>query len=198
MARSLKAQQVNSDVLSRMNRQVSLQAAKFANTLLSSIFCSIFRIEKAYEFARPETFLLEHDPERIIWSRLDDFHLSNLAISIVNEDVTARQYELFTEYDFVLVADTSRSMLVNCWDIYGGRSYFSESKDTVEDLERLRRTKIYMMKYTITSFLHAARKNNFATWVSLFGGNSITEFNSKDNYNLEEVVLSRIDEHFVR
>ncbi|HHT9126403.1 MAG TPA: hypothetical protein ACFYD6_11385 [Candidatus Brocadiia bacterium] len=198
MLGSHKAQIVNRDLLRRMNRQISLRATQFANTLLSGVFRAIFRIEKAYESAEPETFQLDDDPERIVWSRLNDYQLSHLAISIANEDVVARRFQLFTEYDFVLVIDVSRSMLVNCWSIYGGRPHSDQTREMEESLESLRKTKIYMMKYASASFLHAARNNKFTSWVTLLGGDRIQEFNSRDNYNLEEFILHRLDEHFGR
>lgn len=198
MAISSGIYQINRDVLRRMNRQISLRATKFANTFLSGIFRAIFRIEKASEFTDLEVFQLDDDPSRIMWSRLNTYQLSNMAKAMANEEVVARRYQLFTEYDFVLVADVSRSMLVNCWNLYGGKSYVDNIEDMRESLEYYRKTKMYILKYTIASFLHAARSNKFTSWVSLFGGNKIMEFNSNDDYNLEEVILPRIDEHFER
>lgn|SRR3990167_1431174 len=191
-----KVVQVNRNILKRINQQISLRATQFANTLLSGIFRAIFHIEKAYEFSETETFQLEHDPERIIWSRLDAYQMSHIAMAIANEDVVAKRYQLFTEYDFIVIADVSRSMLVNNWGIYGGRSYVDETRSMEENLEILRKTKLYVMKYALTSFLHAARNNKFMSWVILFGGDRILEFNSKDSYNLEEFILLKIDEHF--
>ena len=56
---------------------------------------------------------------------------------------------------------------------------------------------MYMLKYASASFLHAAHNNKFTSWVNLFGGDRILEFNSKEDYNLEELILSRIDDHFI-
>jgi len=184
--------QVNKDVIRAVNREVSLKARKFSNELLSGVFRAIFRVEQAFEFAEPEVFQLEHDPERIAWSRLDSYKLSNLPVAIANEEVFANRYQLFTEYDFIILADVSRSMMLKWWHTYGatGAPFFSRNE--------LVKSKLYFLKYIVLSFLHAAKKNQFNCWIKLFGRNRVVTYSSRDDPHLEESVLQHIDNHFVR
>lgn len=200
-----KVASVNREVLRRINREVSLRASRFANTFLSGVFRAIFQIEKAYEFAEPEVFGLDHEPDRMLWKRLDGYQLMYLPLAIANEDVLVSRYQLFTEYDFVIVADISQSMMLYWWGIYGGQPLPGQDTDSItNDMETRRwkipgdKTKLFLMKYTLSSFLHAAKTNEFSSCVLLAGGDRVTIYNSRQEPNLEEAVLGYIDEHYER
>jgi hypothetical protein len=184
--------EINKDIIRAVNREVSLKAKKFSDQLLSSVFRTIFRVERALEFAEPEVFQLEHDPERIAWSRLDSYKLGNLPVAIANEEVCANRYQTFTEYDFIALVDVSRSMMLNWWPIYGATNTGSVSSPRA----KLFTSKLYFMKYILLSFLHAAQKNKFNRWVKFFGRNRLVTYSSRDDSQLEESVLNHIDMHF--
>ncbi|MDP2913229.1 MAG: hypothetical protein Q8N91_04405 [Candidatus Omnitrophota bacterium] len=198
---SLKA--VNKEVLRRINREVSVRASRFANALLSGVFRAIFQIEKAYEFAEPAIFQPEHEPDRMLLNRLDGYRLSNLPMAIANEDVLVSRYQLFTEYDFVVVADVSQSMMLYWWGIYGGDPMPGHTaEELTADVEAHKwkipgdRTKLFLLKYTLASFLHAARANEFFSYVLLAGDSKIELYDSRREPNLEETLLRNIDEHY--
>jgi hypothetical protein len=182
--------EINKDIIRAINREVSLKAKKFSDQLLSSVFRAIFRVEQALEFAEPEVFQLEHDPERIAWSRLDSYKLRNLSIAIANEEVCANRYQTFTEYDFVVLVDVSRSMMLDWWAIYDAPNAGSVPQ------AKLFKSKLYFLKYILLSFLHAAQKNKFNCWVKFFGRNRVVTYSSRDDSHLEESILSHIDLHF--
>ena len=198
------------DILRRINRDIALRASRFADALLTGAFRSIFRVEKAYEITDPEVFQLEYEPSRILWSRLNEYQLSNLPIAIANEEVLASRYQMFTEYDFLIIADVSQSMMLEWRQIYGDRS--SETggvtagtyveREIFRRLEQWKwkipgdRTKLFLLKYLLASFLHAARSNDFFSYVILFGGTSEPRmYDSHQDPNLEETVLNHIDKH---
>lgn len=191
--------------MKRMNREVSVRASRFANTLLSGVFRAIFLIEKAYEFSEPEVFEVDHEPDRMMYSRLDSYRLSNLPLAIANEDVLASRYQLFTEYDFVVVADVSQSMMLYWWGVYGGAplpGHSVESLIAAVETHKWKtpgdRTKLFLLKYTLASFLHAARTNEFFSYVLLAGGDGVEVHDSRREPHLDETLLERIDEHYER
>jgi hypothetical protein len=192
MATSGNAAQVNREVLRRINREVSLRATRFANAMLSGVFRAIFRIEKAYEAAEPEVFQTDHDTDRILWSRVSPWHLDHLPLAIANEDVLASRYQLFTEYDFVVVADISQSMMLHWWHVYAGR-------DDGANLPTWRvcgdRTKLFFLKYTLASFLNAARTNDFVSFVYLVGNGAVRQRDSRREPDLSDTLLVDIDRH---
>ncbi len=196
MATAGNVTRVNREVLRRINREVSMRAARFANAILSGVFRAIFRVEKAYEAAEPEVYQLEYETDRILWARLDAWHMNNMAVAIANEDVLASRYHLFTEYDFVIIADISQSMMLNWWPVYGERLDEDMSK---RPLPKWRvpgdQTKLFFLKYTLCSFLHAARINDFISQVLLVGGGKIQQRDSRTEPNLEEILLVDIDRH---
>jgi len=184
--------EVNKDVLRAVNLEVSLRARKFSDQLLSGVFRAIFRVEQSFEFAEPEVFRLEHDPGRIAWSRLDSYNLKHLPVAIANEEVCANRYQLFTEYDFVVLADVSRSMMLRWGTVYG----MPKVQEPVRVWTEFLATKLYFLKYILLSFLSAARKNNFTRSIKLFGADRIMTYSSKEDAELEESILYNIDQHF--
>jgi hypothetical protein len=124
--------------------------------------------------------------------------MRNLAVAVANEDVLASRYHVFTEYDFVVVVDVSQSMLLDWWQDYGGETERdAESPEQDSRREKSRdHTKLYMLKYTLASFLCAARINDYFTYVLLAGGGRVRAHDSRQDPHLEELVLTRIDEHF--
>jgi hypothetical protein len=190
-------QRTNQEVLRRINREVTLRAARFANALLSGVFRAIFRVEKALEFSEPEVFQLDYEPDRILWSRLDEYHLRNLPRAIAGEEVLASRYRLFTEYDFVIVVDVSQSMMLDWWVQYGGKVMEGEIFRALPT-QRVGgdRTKLFLLKYALASFLHAARANDFMACALLAGGGTVQEYDSRQERNMEEVLLNYIDRHF--
>ena len=209
MTRTDITHRVNREVMRRINREVSLRATRFANALLSGVFRAIFHVEKSYEYAEPEIFSLEHDPDRIMWKRLDDNQLRYLPLAIANEEVLASRHQVFTEYDFVIVADISHSMLFRWWEVYGGEPMNSSAKsgefadssvrsgDREYFEERWRvpgdRSKLFLLKYTLAAFLRAARNNDFYCHVVLFGGGVVECYDSRQELHLEETLLDQID-----
>lgn len=188
----------NQEVLRRVNREIVLAASRFANTLLAGVFRAIFSVEKGYEYSEPEAFQLEYEPERILWSRLNQWQMQNLALAVANEDVRASRYHLFTEYDFVVIVDVSQSILLDWYYDYGGemppRGESPEEDDGEETVRDC--TKLYMLKYTLASFLCAARANDYFSYVLLAGGGRVRGHDSRQDPHLEELVLTHIDEHF--
>jgi hypothetical protein len=183
--------EANAVILRQVNEQITLAATRFANALLSGVFRAIFRIEKAYEAAEPEVFQLEHDPDRILWHRLDPHQMRNLAVSIANEELSCNRYQLFSEYDFVVLADASRSMMLNWWYVYG----FSDPSllEVTADDSRLRLSKLWCLKYVLAAFLAAAERNGFKSFVTLFGAGRTEEYTSASDPDLKRTILERAD-----
>jgi len=189
--------QANQEVLRRVNREIVLAASRFANTLLAGVFRAIFNVEKGYEYSEPEVYQLEYEPERILWPRLNQWQMQNLAVAVANEDVLASRYHVFTEYDFVVVVDVSQSILLDWWRDYGGQT-LPDSQSPEEDSreEPWKRTKLYLLKYTLASFLCAARINDYFSYVLLAGGGRVLSHDSRQDPHLEELVLTRMDDRF--
>lgn len=190
-------QRINQEVLRQINRQITLTASRFANALLAGVFRAIFDIEKGYEFSEPEVFQVEYDPDRIVWPRLNQWQIGHLALAIANEEVLASRYQVFTEYDFVIVADVSQSMMLDWWSMYGGETM---PRTTPRPMPTRTipgdRTKLCLMKYILASFLCAARTNEFFSYVLLAGGGRVREYDSRREPNLDEILLNHIDEQY--
>lgn len=188
---------VNHEVLRRVNHEVSLKATRFANALLSGVFRAVFRVEQSFEFAEPEIYELDHEPQRIMWNRLDDWWVAHLPQAIATERVLAARYHQFTEYDFIVVADISHSMMLRWWDAYGGeplgKEAFSLDSPDFQWQTPGDRTKLFLLKYTLISFVRAACANKFFSVVMLFGNDTIRTFHSRQEPNLGETLLKRID-----
>lgn len=199
MPTTAAASQLNREVLRRLNREITLRASQFANALFAGVFRAVFCVEKAYEFTEPEVFQPDYEPQRILWSRLNAYHLTHLPLAIANGDVLASRYQLFTEYDFVVVVDVSQSMMLEWWEWYGGELASGQEVSHLATRAVLGdRTKLFLLKYTLASFLYAAKTNQFYSYVLLAGGDQIQEYDSRRDSNLEESLLERMDEHFRR
>ncbi len=186
--------EVNRNILRAINADVALRARRLSNSLLAGLFRAVFLVEQSYEYAEPEVFTMDDEASRIDWSRLDAFQLSNLSLAIANEEVTARRFQEFSEYDFVLVLDASRSMMLGWWSVYGS----PHAEKGVLDLRSLTETKLYLLKYVATAFLHAARQNGFRSAVKIFGANRVKTVTSAEEPHLDETILEYLDNHFVK
>ena len=195
MNRRKTADRVNREVLRAINADVTLRAQRLSTSLLAGLFRAVFLVEQSYEYAEPEVFTMDDEAERIDWSRLDAFQLRNLSLAIANEEVTARRFQEFSEYDFILILDCSRSMMLGWWDTYGSPFVDEETKTS---LPRLLSTKLYLMKYVATAFLHAAAENGFRSLVKIFGGNVVKSVTSAEEPHLRETILEYIDNHFIK
>ncbi len=185
---------VNRAVLQRINREVSLRASRFANALLIGAFRAIFRVEKAYEFTEPDVFQLDQSPDQILWSRLSESQLSRLPLALINNEILTARYQVFTEYDFIVVADLSQSMMLDWWLSYGGPPARNEPRRQPPTWKVMGdRTKLYLLKYTLASFIHAAAANGFYCKVLLVGNNRVVGFDSRQQPDLEDFLLGQMD-----
>lgn len=187
---------INEEAISQLNHNILLQAHDFAGNFLSGNFHSLYRIEKSYEFAEPEVYQPEHNPDQILWSKTDLTWLTRLPMAIANEELLIARYQQYTEYDFIIIADVSQSMASDWWPTYGAKIssksiHLPRSKNLFGD-----QTKLFYLKLLLVSFLNAAFKNGFDSSVYLFGDNSVREISSSQQTNFAESSLLEVDEHF--
>ena len=182
-----------------LNEDILSKASLLSNNLISGAFRSIFQIQQASEFAEPKVYHSGDSTENIMWSRLTTYQAKNLALSIAQEEILAKRYHKESEYEFLIIADISRSMMLRCWNIYNSpyvKTGFLFDRD--EDfISFYKYSKIYTLKIIINAFLNAARDNNYFSKVILFGGhNPPMEFTSRSEPELDKSILLSIDDHF--
>ncbi len=190
--------EINREILGRINEEILLKAYKLADTLLTSLFRSIFRIQQSIEFTEPEIYQPGDSPDRILWSKVSSYQVRNLALSIAHEEIFAKRFQAEREYEFVILADVSRSMMLKWWRIYGSALIKDKDKTPIQ-IKDLIASKLYLLKYILTAFLRAAQKNNFTCKVIFFGGGPTPiEFSVKDKSALEKALFIHIDNHFYK
>jgi len=187
------------DINEILNEDILSKASLISNNIISGAFRSIFRIQQASEFAEPEVYHSGDSPDNIMWSRLTTYQAKNLAHSFAQEEILAKRYQKESEYEFLIIADISRSMMLRCWDFYNS-PYIKRHLlfDCDEDYVAFYKySKIYTLKIIISAFLFAARVNNYFSKVILFGGhNPPMEFTSRSEAEIEKTLLQSIDDHF--
>ena len=191
MAKTQSQASINREAIRRANEEILLKAVNFSNTMLASNFRSIFKVHQSSEFAEPEVYQFHDDPGTILFSRVDSYRAKHFGVSIANEDISAKRYQLISEYEFVALVDVSRSMMLRWWKAYGSQLAEREYLD-------LRESKLFLLKYIVVSFLAAAKKNGFTSQAILFGGGvPKTTITSREEPELEKTALIYIDKHFM-
>jgi len=189
------------EILSDINEDIIFKAYKLANCFLSGAFRSIFRLPQSYESAEPEVYQPGDSPERILWSRINSYQAKNLALSISQNEILAKRFYKESEYELVLLIDVSRSMMLKWWKIYESNLVKGKIGTNYNNiiLPYLKNSKIYTLKLLTTSFLIAAKQNNFISKIIMFGGQgSPVEFSTQNELELEKTIIRQIDNHFFK
>src|SRR5258706_1852397 len=100
----------NQRISNEVNAAIALHAGEISRNLLSGAFYSLFHVERESEIAEPTVFTSDSDPAGLETRRMDYLHFRHLPLFLSNEELLQRRFTAYTDYEFVLIVDVTRSL----------------------------------------------------------------------------------------
>jgi hypothetical protein len=170
------AQWANEQLAQQVNDQIALSAGEISRNLLTGSFRSLFRVERALEAAESDVFDLDTDPDRLDVQRMDPAQWLYFPYFLIGQDLPARRYAAYNEYDFVLVLDVSRSM----------------TSGSGEPKTWMRHT-FYRLKFLAYSLLLSAGREGYKCRLILYDQGTPISWESQDDEGFAYAVLELLD-----
>jgi hypothetical protein len=128
-------------------------------------------------------------------------HWKYLPAFLGNDEILAKRFQLFTEYDFIFIADLTPSMGYRWRDIYLGQVGLSENADFLPpdisfDLADYSSTKLYILKYLLYAFLLSAVRYGFRCQVLFFTLDGTSTMSGNTN-EFPSHALDFVDQHWL-
>jgi hypothetical protein len=193
-------------ILRESENEIMASSQRLADSFLSNIFRSFFKVEKSAEISEPRSFSLADNPDRIMTEKLSLAQFHSLPAAVMNGEVLCRDFRFFSDMDFILVPDLSLSMLYR-WNLPflveslarsgGPASVGIQDPGMVEAMKGFRNTKIFALEFLAASLLYAAVRNSFT--VKVFPAATGIEFENhlpKDPH-LPDYLIRRINTHLL-
>ncbi len=192
--------QINREVLFRVNGEIFETANLLSSAMLTGLFRALFRVERATEVSDIDVFTTGDDPTLLLERKMSAAHWRFFASYLANEEILVKRFNVFTEYDFIFVADLTPSMGYRWRDAYLGQTGRSENPDFLPaDLAGgppYSSTKLYLLKYLTFAFLLSAVRFGFRSRVHFFTADQTTTLTGQ-NEELAFQALQHIDLHFL-
>jgi hypothetical protein len=184
------------ELLDEINYEISLSAHRLSTNFLSDVFRSIFSIEKSLESIEPKTYAADDDPELILLNRLTPFQYHHLPFAIYNNDILCKNYKLFSDIEFLILADLSFSMLYRwCLTRYTFTDSCIDELNFNRLLKQQKMTKMYALKFICSVFVYSAMKNAFKINFVPFNENILLRKKVHNDNNFPAFILNYIDDH---
>ncbi len=194
------AHQINREILHRVNGEIFEAANLLSTTLLTGLFRALFRVERSTEVSSLDVFSAADDPALMMDRKMSPLHWRHFPVFLANEDILVKRFSIFTEFDFIFVADLTPSMGYRWRDAYLGQDGLSDNPDFLPTrLDQadapFSSTKLYILKYLTFAFLLSAVRFGFRSRFDFFtaaGQESLTGQNEELAFH----ALQAIDRHF--
>jgi len=147
--------------LSRRCKKGYISTLHRSRARLPGDFRSNFLTLKAPEIAEPRPFSLDDDIETLDMGRMSRSILWSLPLAVAENSLRVIQSRLFTESEFIIVIDLSRSMLAGSLPKGGKKSL---------EKPRIEIKKIESIYYAVTNFLSVAESARFVLRVIYING----------------------------
>ena len=193
--------QISREILHRVNGEIFEAANLLSTAMLTGLFRALFRVERATEVSEVDIFAASDDPALLMERRMSAAHWRHFPLYLANEDLLVKRFNVFTEYDFIFVADLTPSMGYRWRDAYLGQTGLSENPDFLpaaleSEAHHYSSTKLYLLKYLTFAFLLSAVRFGFRTRALFFTGDETTTL-AGINEEIAFHALQHVDLHFL-